>query len=209
MRRISLSIAITALMLATPSVYAETYRISGTATYSNSVPVEVGKVQVECEEFEYDCHTFRGIETTTSRNGEFTLTLELDDSYDGAEIFLGLKGERFSHLIDLEESRSPPSGIVNQDIMLQQDSPPAPLFTGLACGGAVIAIAFIAALDRKPAPTVNRTHGHRTTALDIATCPICGERTESYLLIRHLIVDHEIEPSEASGMAEQASSEEE
>ena len=167
----------------------------------------MGKIQVECEEFEYDCHTFRGIEATTDRKGEFTITLELDESYDGAEIFLALKGERIPHTIDLDESRSPPTGSVNQDITLQQDSPPAPLFTGLACGGAVIAIAFIAALDRKPAPTITRSQ-QRTTALEIVSCPICGEKTESYLLIRHLIVDHEVGPTEAAAIAEALSEEE-
>ena len=208
MRSILASSAIFALIIALPCVSAESYSISGTATYSNSVPVEIGKIQVECEEFEYDCHTFRGIEATTDRKGEFTITLELDESYDGAEIFLALKGERFSHTIDLDGSRKTPAGSVNHDIMLQQDSPPAPLFTGLACGGAVIAIAFIAALDRKPAPTISRSE-QRTTALEIVSCPICGEKTESYLLIRHLIVDHEVDPSEASEIAERASSEEE
>ena len=201
MRNILVSIAITTLIIAVPCVSAESYSISGTATYSNAVPVEMGKIQVECEEFEYDCHTFRGMEATTDRNGEFNITLELDESYDGAEIFLALKGERFPHTIDLDESRSPPSGSVNQDITLQQDSPPAPLFTGLACGGAVIAIAFIAALDRKPAPTITRSQ-RRTTALEIVSCPICGEKTESYLLIRHLIVDHEVDPTEAAAIAE-------
>ena len=208
MRVLHLWLAITALAMASSCASAESYSISGTATYSNSVPVEIAKIQVECEEFEYDCHTFRGMETTTDRKGEFMITLELDESYDGAEIFLSLKGERFSHTIDLDESRSPPSGSVNQDITLQQDSPPAPLFTGLACGGAVIAIAFIAALDRKPAPTTSRAE-QRTTALEIVSCPICGEKTESYLLIRHLIVDHQVDPSEASEIAERISSEEE
>ena len=207
MRNILASFAITALIIALPCVSAESYSIFGTATYSNAVPVETGKIQVECEEFEYDCHTFRGIEATTDRKGEFTITLELDESYDGAEIFLALKGERFSHTIDLDESRSPPTGSVNQDITLQQDSPPAPLFTGLACGGAVIAIAFIAALDRKPAPTITRSQ-QRTTALEIVSCPICGEKTESYLLIRHLIVDHEVGPTEAAAIAEALSEEE-
>ena len=207
MRNILVPIAITTLIIAVPCVSAESYSISGTATYSNAVPVEMGKIQVECEEFEYDCHTFRGIEATTDRKGEFTITLELDESYDGAEIFLALKGERFPHTIDLDESRSLPSGSVNQDITLQQDSPPAPLFTGLACGGAVIAIAFIAALDRKPAPTITRSQ-RRTTALEIVSCPICGEKTESYLLIRHLIVDHEVDPTEAAAIAEGLSEEE-
>ena len=74
MRSILVPIAITALIIALPCVSAESYSISGTATYSNSVPVEIGKIQVECEEFEYDCHTFRGIEATTDRKGEFTIT---------------------------------------------------------------------------------------------------------------------------------------
>ena len=200
-------LAIAALVLASSSVSAESYSISGTATYSNAVPVEIGKIQVECEEFEYDCHTFRGIQATTDRKGEFTITLELDESYDGAELFLALKGERFLHTIDLDESRSPPSGSVKQDITLQQDSPPAPLFTGLACGGAVIAIAFIAALDRKPAPTISRSQ-QRTTALEIVSCPICEEKTESYLLIRHLIVDHQVDPTEAALIAKGISEEE-
>ena len=133
---------------------------------------------MECEEFEYDCHTFRGMEATTDRKGEFTITLELDESYDGAEIFLALKGERFSHTIDLEESRSPPSGSVNHDISLQQDSPPAPLFTGLACGGAVIAIAFIAALDRKPAPTISRAQQRTTSARNRLVPHLRGEDGE-------------------------------
>ena len=208
MRSILASFAITALIIVLPCVSAESYSIFGTATYSNAVPVETGKIQVECEEFEYDCHTFRGTEVTTDMKGEFTIILDLDESYDGAEIFLALKGERFSHIIDLEESRNPPSGSVNQDIILQQDSPPAPLFTGLACGGAVIAIAFIAALDRKPAPSLSRTQ-QRTTTLEIVSCPVCGEKTERYLLIRHLIIDHETDPSEAPLIAEGATSEEE
>ena len=207
MRSILVAFVITTLIIGMPCVSAESYSISGTATYSNAVPVEIGKIQVECDEFEYDCHTFRGLEATTDRKGEFTITLELDESYDGAEIFLALKGERFSHTIDLDESRSPPSGSVNQDITLQQNSPPAPLFTGLACGGAVIAIAFIAALDRKPAPTISRSQ-QRTTALEIVSCPVCGEKTESYLLIRHLIVDHEVGPTEAAAIAQGLSEEE-
>ena len=207
MRVFHLWFAMAALALVSSCASAESYSISGTATYSNAVPVEIGKIQVECEEFEYDCHTFRGIQATTDRKGEFTITLELDESYDGAELFLALKGERFLHTIDLNESRSPPSGSVNQDITLQEDSPPAPLFTGLACGGAVIAIAFIAALDRKPAPTISRSQ-QRTTALEIVSCPICEEKTESYLLIRHLIVDHQVDPTEAALIAKGISEEE-
>ena len=54
MRNILVPIAITTLIIAVPCVSAESYSISGTATYSNAVPVEMGKIQVECEEYEYD-----------------------------------------------------------------------------------------------------------------------------------------------------------
>ena len=48
MRNILVPIAITTLIIAVPCVSAESYSISGTATYSNAVPVEMGKIQVEC-----------------------------------------------------------------------------------------------------------------------------------------------------------------
>ena len=99
----------------------------------------------------------------------------------------------------------PPSGSVNQTYRCNR-AHPRPCSPDWHGGRG--AIAFIAALDRKPAPTISRAE-QRTTALEIVSCPICGEKTESYLLIRHLIVDHQVDPSEASEIAEGVSSEEE
>ena len=189
------------ILTALPGVAAERYTISGTVTYSNDVPVDTMGVVIECAEFEYDCHEFRGTSSQTDRMGVYEISIEIDETYDGAELFLTIGEESFSHIIDIEESRSPPSGTVTQDIQLEQDSPPSSLFTGVACGGIIILLAIFATLDRRPI----RDQGDgllRAANIDVVTCPICEGRLQRHLLIRHLIVDHDIEPSEASRMSE-------
>ena len=189
------------ILTALPGVAAEGYTISGTVTYSNDVPADTMGVVIECAEFEYDCHEFRGTSSQTDRMGVYEISIEIDETYDGAELFLTIGEESFSHIIDIEDSRSPPSGTVYQDIQLEQDSPPSSLFTGVACGGIVILLAIFATLDRRPI----RDQGDgllRAANIDVVTCPICEGRLQRHLLIRHLIVDHDIEPSEASRMSE-------
>ena len=189
------------ILTALPGVAAEGYTISGTVTYSNDVPADTMGVVIECAEFEYDCHEFRGTSSQTDRMGVYEISIEIDETYDGAELFLTIGEESFSHIIDIEESRSPPSGTVTQDIQLEQDSPPSSLFTGVACGGIIILLAIFATLDRRPI----RDQGDgllRAANIDVVTCPICEGRLQRHLLIRHLIVDHDIEPSEASRMSE-------
>ena len=189
------------ILTALPGVAAEGYTISGTVTYSNDVPADTMGVVIECAEFEYDCHEFRGTSSQTDRMGVYEISIEIDETYDGAELFLTIGEESFSHIIDIEESRSLPSGTVTQDIQLEQDSPPSSLFTGVACGGIIILLAIFATLDRRPI----RDQGDgllRAANIDVVTCPICEGRLQRHLLIRHLIVDHDIEPSEASRMSE-------
>ena len=196
------------ILTALPGVAAEGYTISGTVTYSNDVPADTMEVVIECAEFEYDCHEFRGTSSQTDRMGVYEISIEIDETYDGAELFLTIGEESFSHIIDIEDSRSPPSGTVYQDIQLEQDSPPSSLFTGVACGGIVILLAIFATLDRRPI----RDQGDgllRAANIDVVTCPICEGRLQRHLLIRHLIVDHDIEPSEASRMSETDYSEQE
>ena len=196
------------ILTALPGVAAEGYTISGTVTYSNDVPADTMEVVIECAEFEYDCHEFRGTSSQTDRMGVYEISIEIDETYDGAELFLTIGEESFSHIVDIEESRSPPSGTVYQDIQLEQDSPPSSLFTGVACGGIIILLAIFATLDRRPI----RDQGDgllRAANIDVVTCPICEGRLQRHLLIRHLIVDHDIEPSEASRMSETDYSEQE
>ena len=196
------------ILTALPGVAAEGYAISGTVTYSNDVPADTIEVVIECAEFEYDCHEFRGTSSQTDRMGVYEISIEIDETYDGAELFLTIGEESFSHIIDIEDSRSPPSGTVYQDIQLEQDSPPSSLFTGVACGGIIILLAIFASLDRRPI----RDQGDgllRAANIDVVTCPICEGRLQRHLLIRHLIVDHEMDTDDARDMAEIVQVEEE
>lgn len=199
---------VSAVVAALPGVAAEGYTISGTVTYSNNVPVENMEVVIECTEFEYDCHEFRGTSSLTDRIGVYEISIEIDETYDGAELLLAIGGESFLHIVDIDDSRDSPSGTVSQDIQLEQDSPPSSLFTGVACGGIIIFLAIFAALDRKPTPT--RGEGLLGAAnIEVVTCPVCGDRLQGHLLIRHLIVDHEMDTDDARDMAEVGQVEEE
>ena len=72
----------------------------------------------------------------------------------------------------------------------------------------VILLAIFATLDRRPI----RDQGDgllRAANIDVVTCPICEGRLQRHLLIRHLIVDHEMDTDDARDMAEIVQVEEE
>ena len=207
-RHFSLSFILTIIVSLSPTASAESYRISGSAIFSNTPPVAMEEVRIECSEFEYDCHTFEGIVSETNRNGIYEIEIELDESYDGAELTLTLLGESFIHIIDLNTSRSSPSNTVIQDIELEQRSPPSPVFTGFACASIVFIIAFFAALVR-PTYAEHDKVSRSSLSSEIVKCPICEGKLEKHLLIRHLIVEHEVFPDEAAEIGRLAKTEEE
>ena len=89
---------------------------------------------IECGDTEYDCHPFRGESTTTDRMGKYSLEIELDESYDGAELLLSLMGENTSHIVDTAKMDEPPVGTDIQAISIDRAAPPSPVFgaSGLA-----------------------------------------------------------------------------
>ena len=207
-RHFSLTFIVLIILSSTPIASAELYRISGSAIFSNTPPVAMEEVRIECSEFEYDCHTFEGIFSETNRNGIYEIEIELDDSYDGAELTLTLLGESFPHIIDLNASRLSPTNTVIQDIELEQKSPPSPVFTGFACASIVFILAFFAALFR-PNYADNGKGFRQSLSSEIVTCPVCEGKLEKHLLIRHLIVEHEVSPDEAAKIGSLAKTEEE
>ena len=181
------------------TVSAENYKIAGEISYSNSPPVQSQDIEIECAEFEYDCHTFEGISSETDEYGNYEIVIEVDDSYDGAELILTILGESFIHNINLSESRSSITNTVTIDLVLEQKSPPAPVFTGFGCASIIFILAFFRLLLRSPRYRVENQKINRN--LKIITCPVCKGRLEEHLLIRHLIVEHEFSPSDAAEYA--------
>ena len=66
-------VAILVIVFFSPAVQAETYRISGKATYADNSPVSLDYVYVECEQGEYDCYQYRGTKAMTDAYGSFTI----------------------------------------------------------------------------------------------------------------------------------------
>ena len=199
-------IIVLALLFST-TVTAENYKMAGEISYSNSPSVQFQKIEIQCAEFEYDCHTFEGISSETDEYGNYEILIEVDDSYDGAELTLTILGESFIHIINLSESRSSITNTVTIDIVLEQNSPPAPVFTGFGCASIIFILAFFRLLLRSPNYRVANQKINRN--LKIITCPVCKGRLEEHLLIRHLIVEHEFSPSDAAEYANSKSFDEE
>ena len=121
MRRMLLALFIVTLL--SPVVSAETYRISGKATYADSSPVTLDYVSIACSQGEFGCYQYRGTNALTNAYGDFTIVIEAEEEEDNLEILLTLKGENFTHIIDLSRYENSSQGRVYQDIVLAQNPP--------------------------------------------------------------------------------------
>ena len=136
-------LAILLVFFAFPSlVEAEPYRISGIITYSDGTTVNYNDVEIVCNSQEYDCHPFRGTESTTDMYGRFTLDLDIEEYHDGAELILNIRNENFSHIIDISEMRNSSQDFVANDMQLLQNRPPAPIISGFTCGLIIFSLEF-------------------------------------------------------------------
>ena len=67
MRKVALAAFL--VILLSPLASAETYRISGKATYADTTPVSLDYVYVECEVGAYECYQYRGTKAMTNAYG--------------------------------------------------------------------------------------------------------------------------------------------
>ena len=135
------------IVLFSMNAQAETYKISGRATYADDSPVALQYVAVDCEQGAVDCYHYRGTQTITDANGYFTVLFEAGDEDDNVEIELTLRGESFTHTIDVEKHQNSSDERVYQDLQLQQNPPPSGVMMGLSCGALVFILAFISVLS--------------------------------------------------------------
>ena len=203
MRRPSI-VAVAIVLLVSLNASADQYRVSGVATYSDGTTVIYEEVSIQCEDDEYDCHEFRGITTRTNGYGYYELEIDIDDSYDGAELLLVLLGESTRHIINMSEMDEPPVGRAVENLELDQDRPQSPVFSGVGCGIIILSLAFAIILVRT-ARRLSTPRGRAEfvgyRAPNIVDCPDCEYKVEQHLLIRHLIVDHGYDAFDAGEMA--------
>ena len=103
------------VVLFIPIASAETYRISGKATYGDGSPVSLDYVYVECEVGVYECYQYRGTKAMTDAYGDFTVVIDAGNEEDGLDILLTLRGENFTHIIDLTAHQNSPENKVYQE----------------------------------------------------------------------------------------------
>mgnify|MGYP000214984079 FL=1 len=199
MRRIL--VAAILIVFFSPLVSAETYVISGKATYADNSPVSLDYVLVECENGNTQCYQYRGTKAMTNAYGEYTLVLDADSEEDGLEILLTLRGENFSHIIDLESPQSSNQGSVIQDIKLSQYPPPSGVFMGFGCVIVLFVLVFVSVLLRTGRRLTTREGRMEFVGFKKARqlkCPKCNEIVLQHELIKHLIIDHDLEALDAA-----------
>ena len=191
------------VLLLCPIVSAETYRISGKATYSDDSPVSLDYVYVECEVGVYECYQYRGTKAMTDAYGDFTVVIDTDNEEDGLEILLSLRGENFTHTIDLIAHQNSQENKVYQNLQLSQNPPPSGVFMGFGCFIVLFVLVFVSVLlrtGRRLSTKEGRLEFMGYKRARELQCPVCKEMVFQHELVKHLIVDHDIEPFEAGEM---------
>ena len=201
MKRLLVALLLVALF--SPIASAETYRISGKATYADNTPVSLDYVYVECEVGAYECYQYRGTKAMTDAYGDFTVVIDAGNEEDGLDILLTLRGENFTHIIDLATHQNSPEDKVYQNLQLKQNPAPSGVFMGFGCFIVLFVLVFVSVLLRTGRRLTTKEGrlefmGYRRAKQ--LECPVCQEMVFQHELIKHLIVDHDIEPLEAGEM---------
>ena len=86
MRRFLIPLLIVVLL--SPTAQAETYRISGKATYADGTPVTLDYVYVQCIPGDFACYQYRGAQSVTDAYGSYSIVLDVTDDEDDLDILL-------------------------------------------------------------------------------------------------------------------------
>ena len=185
------------------SASAETYIITGTATYSDNSKLVLQDISIGCEASENNCRQFQGTTTQTDRYGNFTLAFSVDEEDDGTRILLTVKGEEFPHTIDLDRLRAS-GGSVIQNIRLSGDSTPMGSGFGSACClilFVVMALYILGKTARMLSTPAGRMEFRGYKPERYVQCPECNIPLPHHQITKHLILDHDIEMFEAGQIA--------
>jgi hypothetical protein len=198
MRRVLLPLLL--IILFSLNAQAETYRISGKATYADNTPVALEYVFVECEPGLIDCYQYRGTKAITDTYGYFILTLDVDAEEDDLDIRLSLRGENVTHTIDISKHQNSSNNQANQDIQLEQNPPPSGVFMGFGCVIVLFTLVFISVIlktGRRLSTKQGRLEFMGYQQAKQLQCPTCNQMVLQHELVMHLIVEHDMEAFDA------------
>ena len=202
MRRVI--IAILLIVLITPSAQAETYRITGKTTFADSTPVTLDYVYVQCISGDFACYQYRGAQSITDAYGYYSIVIDVTEDEDEMDILLNLRGENFTHSIDLQAHRDSSNNQMVQDIRLEQNPPPSGVFLGFGCFIVLFTLVFVSVLlrtGRRLSTREGRMQFMGMKQARLLECPTCKQMVAQHEFVMHLIVDHDMEAFEAGELA--------
>ena len=181
------------------TVSAETYIITGLATYADNSQVQLYDIGLDCEDGENDCLKFRGNTAQTDRYGNYTMVLSVNEEDNGTRILLTLRGEEFVHKIDLAVLESS-QGTITQNLKLSQYPSPAGSGFGSGCClllFVIMAVYILAKTARMLSTKQGRLHFRGYKPVKTLECPKCNLVVSQSQLLRHLVVEHDMEITDA------------
>ena len=202
MRRVI--VAVLLIVLITPSAQAETYRITGKATFADSTPVTLDYVYVQCIPGDFACYQYRGAQSITDAYGYYSIVIDVTEDEDVMDILLNLRGENFTHTIDIQAHRDSSNNQMVQDIRLEQNPPPSGVFLGFGCFIVLFTLVFVSVLLRTGRRLSTREGRMQFMGMKQARmlgCPTCKQMVAQHEFVMHLIVDHDMEAFEAGELA--------
>ncbi|MFL2962500.1 MAG: hypothetical protein ACJZ2K_05940 [Candidatus Poseidoniaceae archaeon] len=197
MRRILMPILL--VLFFSVTVSAETYIITGRATYADNSQVQLYDIGIDCEDGENDCLKFRGNTAQTDRYGNYTMVLSVNEEDNGTRILLTLRGEEFVHKIDLAVLESS-QGTITQNLKLSQYPSPAGSGFGSGCClllFVIMAVYILAKTARMLSTKQGRLHFRGYKPVKTLECPKCNLVVSQSQLLRHLVVEHDMEITDA------------
>ena len=205
MKRILIPVVM--VLLFSLQVSAESYIITGQVTYSDNTPVGSRDVSIDCNNDQFYCSQYKGISTMTNIYGNYTIILEVDAEENNTVVLLSILGEEFPHKIDLGAKQQSVDGRMYQNIQLEQMPSASPFSFALACCLLIFGLTFISVLfktGRMLSTKGGRAYfaGYRPARR--LECPNCNQSVAQHELVKHMMVEHNMEAmeaGEASGLA--------
>ncbi|MEC7391246.1 MAG: hypothetical protein VX655_04070 [Candidatus Thermoplasmatota archaeon] len=200
MRTLLLSLLV--IIFLAPLVTAEEYEVYGKVYTQDNMPLTNEPIVIQCSGNDV-CDLNSNLQTITDYYGFYSITLEVFPEDDGKNISLLVAGQLAELTIDWNSSSNSDTRNQEFDIYLTQDPRVSSTIGGFTCGGGcLLLILFFAGLRslRKLMTQEGRDEFLGRKLMPIADCPVCRKKMPRHLVLRHLIVDHEIEPYEAGAM---------
>ena len=198
-------IVILLLAMASPLVSADMYSIYGVVKYPNNTAVQYEDVSIQCEPHAYDCTKFSGEAVMTNFGGIYRLDLPFEAGDEGVILIIVVKGEQFHHQISTQNATEDGGDYRAEfNLTLEQEPPLSALSAGFVCGTIFFILVFANVLVRTGKQLMTpegRQRFQGRSPMPVTKCQICGGIVRRHLLVRHLIVEHDIPPDDAGALA--------